>query len=196
MPVTRHFYISHQWLRELKRGRRAMIVAIYFRIPDDDPVWVGHYHQAHRRMTAAEAAAVIMASEEREGYEVIVPRRIDKKEIRRIKHLPQVTGWRYYPNAHGRRPCAYDSVSEADMAPVGCANSSKDCEGRFILAAGHSLACCGQPFTSPTTQCPVLGVANASRWWVACTRGNVWRTLACALSRLMTMVGAPAAQIG
>jgi hypothetical protein len=105
MPVTRNFYISHQWLRELKRGPRATVVAVYFRIPDEDPVWVGHYNQAHQKMTAAEATAAVMASENREGYQVIVPRRIDKTEIRRVKHLPQLTGWRYYPGAHGKRPC-------------------------------------------------------------------------------------------
>jgi hypothetical protein len=48
VPVTRNFYASHQWLRELKRHKQAPIAGIYFRIPDDQPVWVGHYGQAHR----------------------------------------------------------------------------------------------------------------------------------------------------
>ena len=105
MPVTRNFYISHQWLRELKRRGGNTISAVYFRISDEERVWVGHYNQAHQQMTAAEAAALIMTSESREGYEVIVPRRIEKSEIHRIKSLPQVMGWRYYPGAHGKRPC-------------------------------------------------------------------------------------------
>jgi hypothetical protein len=40
-----------------------------------------------------------------EGFEVIVPRRIKRSEIIRIKRLPQVAGWRYKPGAHGERPC-------------------------------------------------------------------------------------------
>jgi hypothetical protein len=104
MPVTRNYYVSHQWLRELRRRSESNIIGVYFRIPDAETVWVGHYNQAHQQMTAAEAAALI-AAENQEGYEVIVSRRIDKKEIHRIKNLRQVTGWRYYPGAHGRRPC-------------------------------------------------------------------------------------------
>lgn len=105
VPVTRNFFISHQWLRELKRRSGGMMAAIYFRIPDDDAVWVGHYNQAHRRMSAAEAAAEFMAAENREGWEVIIPRRIEPKEIHRVKQLPQVVGWKYYPGAKGRKPC-------------------------------------------------------------------------------------------
>lgn len=92
MPVTRNFYVSHQWLRELKRRSDNTIVAVYFRIPNEETVWVGHYNQAHRQMTAAEAGALMSTTENREGYEVIVPRRIGKDEIHRIKNLRQVTG--------------------------------------------------------------------------------------------------------
>lgn len=58
-----------------------MVIAIYFRIPDDEEVWVGHYNQAHRRMTAAEALAEFMVANNREGWEVIIPRRIAAKEF-------------------------------------------------------------------------------------------------------------------
>jgi len=105
MPVTRNFYISHQWLRELKRRCHGVIAGVYFRIPDDEIVWVGHYNQNHRPMTAAQATALMMTSENREGYQVIILRRINTKEIHRIRALPQVVGWRYYPGSHGRRPC-------------------------------------------------------------------------------------------
>ena len=105
MPVTRNFYISHQWLRELKRSGGNAIVGVYFRIPDEEMVWVGHYHQAHRQMTAVEAAALMTTTENREGYEIIVPRKIERNEIHRVKNLPQIIGWRYYPDAHGKRPC-------------------------------------------------------------------------------------------
>src|SRR5262245_39048938 len=75
MPVTRNFYVSHQWLRELKRRGPGTIAGVYFRIPDEENVWVGHYNQSHRQMTAAEAAALMSGSESQEGYEVIIPRR-------------------------------------------------------------------------------------------------------------------------
>ena len=57
VPVTRSFYVSHQWLRELKRRNQGPIARIYFRIADEQLVWVGHYGQAHRLVTAAEAIA-------------------------------------------------------------------------------------------------------------------------------------------
>jgi hypothetical protein len=110
VPVTRSFYVSHQWLRELKRRGQGAIVGVYFRLPDHEAVWVGHYGQAHRQMTAAEAAAEFMAAESREGWEVIIPRRVSTKEIHRVRSLPQVVGWRYYPGAKGKPPfctCEY-----------------------------------------------------------------------------------------
>lgn len=105
VPVTRDFYLSHQWLRELKRRGKGPVAAVYFRIDDDEPVWVGHYGQAHRRMTAAQAVAEFMAAETREGWEVVIPRRIAANEIHRVRRLRQVVGWRYYPDAHGKKPC-------------------------------------------------------------------------------------------
>lgn len=105
MPVTRNFYVSHQWLRELKRRGQGAIAAIYFRIPDDDEVWVGHYNRAHQKMPASQALALIIQQSPSEGYEVIVPRRILQSQIHRVKRLPQVVGWRYYPGSHGRKPC-------------------------------------------------------------------------------------------
>jgi hypothetical protein len=105
MPVTRNFYVSHQWLRELKRRGQGTISGVYFRIDDDETVWVGHYNHEHKKMSAAEAIALTSEVKTSEGYEVIVPRAIKKSEIHRTKRLPQVVGWRYYPNAHGRKPC-------------------------------------------------------------------------------------------
>jgi hypothetical protein len=105
MPVTRNFYVSHQWLRELKRRNQGTIAAVYFRIADEQTVWLGHYNQSHRQISAAEAVALITAQENSEGYEVIVPERIPRSQIKRVKRLPQLVGWRYYPAAHGRKPC-------------------------------------------------------------------------------------------
>jgi hypothetical protein len=104
VPVTRNFYLSHQWLRELKRRCRGAIAGVYFRIPDTELVWIGHYGQAHQLMMAAEATAEFMSAESREGWEVIVPRRIKANEIHRVRRLSQVKGWRYYPGAKGKPP--------------------------------------------------------------------------------------------
>lgn len=114
MPVTRNFYVSHQWLRELKRRGQGEIVAVYFRVPDEEVVWLGHYNQAHQQMTATEAATTILAASPAEGCEVIIPRRIDATEIHRVRKLPQVVGWRYYPGAHGRRPCGCPYCQRGD----------------------------------------------------------------------------------
>jgi hypothetical protein len=105
MPVTSDFFISHQWLRELKRNGQRSIVGVYFRIPDDQIVMVGHYNQAHSEMAASEAVGVVFNAEHAEGYEVIIPRKIEAKEIHEIKRLPQVLGWRYFPESHGQKPC-------------------------------------------------------------------------------------------
>jgi hypothetical protein len=91
VPVTRNFYASHQWLRELKRRNRGPIAGIYFRVTDAERVWVGHYHQGHRWMTAAEAVAEFMAAEDARGWEVIIPRRIEADKIHRVRQLPQVS---------------------------------------------------------------------------------------------------------
>ena len=109
-PVTRNFFASHQWLRELKRRGQGAIVGVYFRVPDEEIVWVGHYGQAHQQMTAAEAAGLMMNAENKEGFEVVIPRKIEAKEIHRFKAIPQVVGWRYYPGANGKKPfcgCLY-----------------------------------------------------------------------------------------
>jgi hypothetical protein len=104
VPVTRNFYISHQWLRELKRRNQGPIAGIYFRIPDGEQVWVGHYNQGHRWMSASEAVAEFIAAEDAKGWEVVIPRRIEASEIHRTRQLPQVIGWRFSPSAKGKPP--------------------------------------------------------------------------------------------
>jgi hypothetical protein len=115
VPVTRNFYVSHQWLRELKRRNAGPLAGIYFRIPDGEDVWVGHYNQHHRRMTAAQAVAEFGNADDRQGWEVIVPRRIAPSEIHRVRNLPQIVGWRFSPNAKGKPPfctCRYCTRGE------------------------------------------------------------------------------------
>ena len=115
MPVTDNFYVSHQWLRELKRNGQRTIVGVYFRIPDDQAVMVGHYNQNHQVLTAVEAVGVVFNAEQREGFEVIIPRKIESAEIQKINSLPQVMGWRYYPDAKGKKPCGCPYCTKGDI---------------------------------------------------------------------------------
>lgn len=105
MPVTANFYISHQWLRELKRRSGTLHVGVYFRIPDDLLVSIGRYNEQHQWMTAVQAVDYVTNCENRLGLEVIIPRRVEPQEIQRIRKLPQTIGWKYYPDSHGHKPC-------------------------------------------------------------------------------------------
>lgn len=105
MPVVRDFYVSHQWLRELKRRGAGPIAGVYFRIADHELISIGRYNEDHQLMSAANAAALVADERDWEGVEVIIPRRISPKEIQKVRRLPQVIGWRYYPGSHGRKPC-------------------------------------------------------------------------------------------
>jgi hypothetical protein len=104
VPVTRNFYVSHQWLRELKRRNKGPISGVYFRIPDDERVLVGHYNQRHRWTSASEAVGLFMSAEDAQGWEVVTPRRIESAEIHRTRTLRQVIGWRFSPTSKGNRP--------------------------------------------------------------------------------------------
>ena len=104
VPVTRNFYASHQWLRELKRRNEGPIAGIYFRVPDEQLVWIGHYGQAHRLVTAAEAIAQFTKADDAAGWEVVIPRRIEADEIHKTRGLPQVIGWRFSPTSKGKPP--------------------------------------------------------------------------------------------
>ena len=105
MPVLKNYMVSHQWLRELKRGGDRTLSAVHFRIPDGETVLMGHYSKEQVEVTAAQAAHAIMHAENPLGMQIIVPRAIAPKEIHAIRSVPQVLGWRYFPGAHARRAC-------------------------------------------------------------------------------------------
>lgn len=105
LPILPSYQLTHQWGRELRRGGRRTMVAVDFRMPDDEPVLVGYYGHEHVELAGAEAAALIAGHEDARGYEVFVPRAIGAKEIHRVRAVNRVTGWRYMPNAHDRPPC-------------------------------------------------------------------------------------------
>jgi len=104
-PVLKDFMVSHQWLRELKRRGMRTIVAVQFRIPDEDPVEVGRYGQNRLATTAAGAVRVFRQHESGLGLEVLIPRKIEPSELMRIYTPTQLVGWRFSPGAKGRKPC-------------------------------------------------------------------------------------------
>lgn len=109
MPVVENFVVTHQWVRELKRQGFRTAVGVYFRISDAEHVWAGQYNQPKISITAAESVATLRQSNQL-GFEVVIPRSIQPSEIKYIRHLPQMIGWRYYPDAKGKPPfcgCSY-----------------------------------------------------------------------------------------
>lgn len=107
MPVLQNFYVSHQWLRELKRSGARTYVGVYFKLDSKTLVYAGKYNQEHNHIPLGEAIKEIMSLDDPLGYELIVDRKIEAKEIEKIKLLPQKVGWRYYPSSHNKRPaCA------------------------------------------------------------------------------------------
>lgn len=104
-PVLPDYYLSHQWLRELRRRGIQLISAVQFHVSDDVPVRVGRYNEDHIDTTASEAVRIFMEHTSGLGLEVILPSSIPAKAITRAYTPEQITGWRYYPEAHGRKPC-------------------------------------------------------------------------------------------
>ncbi|MEU5694427.1 HEAT repeat domain-containing protein [Actinosynnema sp. NPDC020468] len=105
LPVLPSYTLSHQWARELRRRGQRTIVAVDFRLPDDEPVEVGHYGAPRVALTAAGAVALIRDHEDPRGYEVVLARGVSRREIHRVRPVSRVVGWRYRPDAHGRTPC-------------------------------------------------------------------------------------------
>jgi hypothetical protein len=101
VPVVKSFQSTFQWLRELKRGGYRTAVGVQFRIDDRQGVLLGRYGKPHVRLSAAEAVGRYMNSPDPRGLEVLVPRTIKPGELVRIRQIPQVVGWRYFPEAKG-----------------------------------------------------------------------------------------------
>ncbi len=100
MPVTQSFYISHQWLRELKRNGVKSFVGVYFRLDSKTMVYAGKYHEKHRHITLGQAIREITGMTDPLGYELLIDRKIEPGEIESIRRLPQNMGWRYFPASH------------------------------------------------------------------------------------------------
>ncbi len=105
MPVVQSHFVSHQWLRELKRGGTNVMVGVYFRLSSDEMVWAGRYNEKHLQLSLGQAIKNLTARADPLGFEIFIERKILPDEITRIRHLPQNIGWRHQPDAHGKPPC-------------------------------------------------------------------------------------------
>jgi hypothetical protein len=115
VPVTKDYFTTHQWSRELKRTGVKSLVCVQFRVPDDDVVSIGKYNGTRIMMTAAEAVATVIKHTDPMGLEVLFNRKILPEEITRIYPAPKNTGWRYYPEAKAKKPfchCRYCNRGE------------------------------------------------------------------------------------
>jgi len=104
MPVLQDFYVSHQWLRELKRSGARTYIGVYFKIDSNEMVYAGKYNEVHQHISLGQAIKEIMSLDDPLGYELIIDRKIDAKEIDKIRFLPQKIGWRYFPASHSKKP--------------------------------------------------------------------------------------------
>jgi hypothetical protein len=106
-PVLESHTLTHQWTREISKWRRQPLIGVYFRIPDDEAVTCCRLDKsAVRRMTAAEAVALIRSHEDMSGFEVLLHRSVRLNEIMRTAPIRNVIGWRHSPGSRGRAPCA------------------------------------------------------------------------------------------
>ena len=105
MPVLPDFYVTHQWLRELKRFGAKSIVGVYFKVDSSELVYAGKFSEQHKHIPLGKAIKEIMSLQDPLGYELIIDRKIKPKEICNIKPLPHNVGWRYLPGSNGTIPC-------------------------------------------------------------------------------------------
>jgi hypothetical protein len=115
MPVMQNFYLSHQWLRELKRRGVKSYVGVYFKADSKVKVFAGKYNTEHKYLELGQAIKEIQSIEDPLGYELIIERKIEAKEIVKIKNLPQNIGWRYKPRSNGLKPCSCDYCIRGTM---------------------------------------------------------------------------------
>jgi hypothetical protein len=105
MPVVKNHLVSHQWLRELRRGGAKVLVGVYFRLSSDEMVWAGYFAGGHRQMRLGDAIRELDSFDDALGYEIFIERKITPAEIQGIRHIPQGIGWRYMPHSHQKHPC-------------------------------------------------------------------------------------------
>jgi hypothetical protein len=97
VPVTADFSLTHRWTRELRSSGYRSSVAITFVIPDSEKVTIGRFGTPGETMTAAEAVSLFLSDADLRGFQVLVGRKIEPREIRSIRPAPAIVGWRFYP---------------------------------------------------------------------------------------------------
>jgi hypothetical protein len=107
MPVINDFFATHQWLQEIKRFEKKNLIAIYFRVKNHEILSYGQYNNKPYSGSASEATRAFMDLEDKMGFQTIIPRSIKPSEIIKIKESTQMIGWRFYPEAKGRKLCLY-----------------------------------------------------------------------------------------
>lgn len=135
MPVLADDWATHQWLRELRRWRPVRHVAVHFRVPDSEPVLVGPFGATKTSMSAAKAADMISGQPPNSGFEVVVQRRVARRDVLAIREVRQDIGWAQHP-AHGREDCVC-----AMCLPKGSPDLQRRCRAAYLngiaLAAAH-----------------------------------------------------------
>ena len=121
MPVIPDFYATHQWVRELKQYKSGNeIVAVYFKIPDEELIFCGKYNEEIIKLKASNTHNKFMNLEDKMGFQAIINRKIFPNEVTKIKGIPQIIGWRHFPKSHERKRClcpaclskgAYNSIN-------------------------------------------------------------------------------------
>lgn len=109
MPVTQSHFVSHQWIRELRRRGAKVLVGVYFRLPSSELVWAGRFNVPHKLITLGAAIREMQSLEDPLGYEFFVNRAVLASEVQKIRAVSQTVGWRYMPHAHGRELCGCPS---------------------------------------------------------------------------------------
>lgn len=103
MPMLEDFSATHQWVREMRRWQRGRLIAVHFRVPDDEDVLVGRYGPRKDRLRVGEAVSTIRASPW--GKEVVVCRRVAAKDIVAIRDVRQDVGWVETPDSDHKYQC-------------------------------------------------------------------------------------------
>jgi hypothetical protein len=181
MPVTQNHFISHQWLRELKRSGAKEIVGVYIQLSSSEMVFAGRYNEEHLHVPLGKAIQMLHERHDPRGFEVFIDRKIMASEIDRIRSVPQVVGWRYFPDAHlkgltcGCPACvprgsikSRDIINRLDEPPAPTP-TIEECKAKLPLAGDYwEISDCLWPLRrkrlrmSPDFLSPLLSSPNES----------------------------------
>jgi hypothetical protein len=95
LPWLDDFSQTHQWVREMRRWRSGRMIAVDFRLPKDEPMYVGRYGKPHRAADASAAVTWVRANPA--GAQVVIPRSLPRSSITRIRPITQLVGWTETP---------------------------------------------------------------------------------------------------